>query len=244
MILTTSWDDGHPLDIKLLELIEKYNLKATFYIPLSNPENPVMGTNLIKEISACQEIGGHTLHHSYLNQLNYKLAEFEITQSKVLLEEIIGREITAFCFPGGKYSNRDILLIKKAGYLFGRTTKLLTFSKPDYSIMDTSIQIQNHSSITLFNHSIKHLNIQPILTNSFFLPFNRNFLKLAEHNLSKYIDSNSVFHIWGHSWEIEQFCLWKQLEELFQFISACDNVTYMNNTETWKFITFKEKYIS
>lgn len=237
MILTTSWDDGHPLDLKLLELLEKYNLKATFYIPLSNPENPVMGKNLIKEISTYQEIGGHTLHHIYLNQLNYKLAEYEVTQSKILLEEIIGRKITAFCFPGGKFSNRDVLLIKKAGYLFGRTTKLMTFSKPECNLMDTSIQIQNHSSLTLLNHSIKRLNIGPILSNSFFIPFNKNFLKLAEYNLSKNLESNGIFHIWGHSWEIDQLYLWKQLEELFKFISSCENVTYMNNTDIWKLVT-------
>ena len=42
-IITTSWDDGHPLDFKLAELLNKYNLKGTFYIPRSNAEHRVYG---------------------------------------------------------------------------------------------------------------------------------------------------------------------------------------------------------
>jgi Predicted xylanase/chitin deacetylase len=236
MIITTSWDDGHPLDIKLLELLEKYNLKATFYIPLSNPENPVMDQSLIKDISTYQDIGGHTLNHLYLNGLNEKEAQFEITQCKIKLEEIIGKPITAFCFPGGKYSNRDIALIKKAGFLFGRTTKLLSESEPNRHLMHTTVQAYNHSSTTLIKHCIKHFNFSSISKNSGFLSYDKNFLKLAEYNIQRYSETNQVFHIWGHSWEIEQFNLWKRLEDVFKIISSYNSITYLNNTETWEYI--------
>ena len=33
---TSSWDDGSVYDIKLSELLLKYNQKATFFIPLAN----------------------------------------------------------------------------------------------------------------------------------------------------------------------------------------------------------------
>jgi hypothetical protein len=233
MIITTSWDDGHPLDIKVLELIEKYNLKATFYVPLSNPENPVMGQSMLQEISTFQEIGGHTVSHVRLNSQSDRDAEYEITQCKIILEDIIGRPITAFCFPGGKFTNRDVLLIKKAGYLFGRTAKLLANSKPQFNLLNTSIQIYNHSSATLLYHCMKNLNALPIQKNSFFFPFNKNFLKLAEYNILQNIDSDCVFHIWGHSWEIDRYNLWKQLEDLFKLIASCEGVTFLNNTQAW-----------
>jgi hypothetical protein len=236
MIITTSWDDGHPLDMKLLELLEKYNLKATFYIPLSNSENPVMEKNAMRELSNFQEVGCHTLSHIYLNGLNYKEAEFEITECKVLMEEIIGKQIDAFCFPGGKFSDRDLLLVKKAGYLFARTTKLLAISNPQFKLMNTSIQAYNHSSVTLLLHCILNLNMLPIRSNWFFMNFNRNFLKLAEHYISANLELNSVFHVWGHSYEIEQYNLWHQVEDLFKMISSYHQATFLNNTETWKSI--------
>ena len=35
ILITTSWDDGHPLDLRLAELLHKYDVPATFYIPVS-----------------------------------------------------------------------------------------------------------------------------------------------------------------------------------------------------------------
>ena len=38
VLVTTSWDDGHILDIKLASLLRLYNLKGTFYIAPYNKE--------------------------------------------------------------------------------------------------------------------------------------------------------------------------------------------------------------
>ena len=38
-IITTSWDDGHPLDLKLGKLLKQNSIKATFYTPLTNWAN-------------------------------------------------------------------------------------------------------------------------------------------------------------------------------------------------------------
>jgi hypothetical protein len=34
--ITTSWDDGHPSDLRLADLLHKHSLRGTFYVP---PEN-------------------------------------------------------------------------------------------------------------------------------------------------------------------------------------------------------------
>src|SRR5438477_127046 len=36
-LLTTSWDDGHVLDFKVADLLSKYDLTGTFYIPRNAP---------------------------------------------------------------------------------------------------------------------------------------------------------------------------------------------------------------
>ena len=50
-IITTSWDDGHPLDSHLMDILSKNKIPGTFYIPLTNQENPVMEIELIKKLS-------------------------------------------------------------------------------------------------------------------------------------------------------------------------------------------------
>lgn len=236
MILTTSWDDGHPLDIRLLELLEKYSIKGTFYIPLCNPENEVMQTNLIQEISNYQEIGGHTVNHKFLDALNYKEAKYEIYQCKLLIENIISKQIDAFCFPGGRYSNRDIELILNAGFLFGRTTKLLSATNVNSYLMNTSIQVFNHSSITLSKHCIRHFNFHALISNFLFINSNRDFFELAISNFLKQIKPYDVLHIWGHSWEIDKFNLWNRLEDLFKYLSSYDRIICLNNTDTWNYL--------
>ncbi len=37
-IVTTSWDDGHKLDLKLIKILNKYNIKGTFYVAPKNRE--------------------------------------------------------------------------------------------------------------------------------------------------------------------------------------------------------------
>ena len=33
--ITTSWDDGHPLDLRVAELLSEYHLQGTFYVPIA-----------------------------------------------------------------------------------------------------------------------------------------------------------------------------------------------------------------
>jgi hypothetical protein len=41
--LTASWDDGHPLDFRIADMLERYGLTGTFYVP-SRAETTVMST--------------------------------------------------------------------------------------------------------------------------------------------------------------------------------------------------------
>jgi peptidoglycan/xylan/chitin deacetylase (PgdA/CDA1 family) len=215
-------------------LLEKYGLKATFYIPLSNPENKVMDKSLIRQISQYQEVGGHTLNHKYLTTINKLEATYEIEGCKEHLEDITGDEITAFCFPGGKYNVRDIQLIKNAGFLFGRTT---TFFKTSFvqnthdSLMHTTIQAYNHQISSLVIHCLKRFEFEDLIKFNF-KSYNIDFIKLAEYYLNK--PDIEVFHLWGHSWEIEKYNLWREVEVLFNIIGFRSDVTYLNNTESWK----------
>jgi hypothetical protein len=233
MIITTSWDDGHSLDTKLVALLEKYDIKATFYIPLANAENSVMERSQMKDISNYHEIGGHTVNHIYLNKLSELEAKKEINNCKTELEQLTGKEVKAFCFPGGKYSKRDIDLVSEAGYSFGRTTRYFnTKIDCDTRLMHTTVQAFNHSSIDLLKHCIKRMMLTEIIDCNGFIPYNKDFASLSAHFFNN--PNTDVFHLWGHSWEIEKYNLWDQLEDLFKLFVHIPNVSFMNNTECWE----------
>ena len=38
-----------------------------------------------------------------------------------------------------------------------------------------------------------------------------------------------TYHIWGHSWEIEKYHMWNDLEAVFQYVGNRSNCEYVNN---------------
>ena len=84
--LTISVDDGFPLDMRAAELLDRHGLKATFYVPASNPEHAVMTKEQVREISRRFEIGGHTYHHFPLASLPDDQARAEILDGKRWLD--------------------------------------------------------------------------------------------------------------------------------------------------------------
>lgn len=213
-------------------------MNGTFYVPVRNNERPVMSATVLNEIADKYEIGCHTVNHLYLNSLNANEANYEISESKTILQNQLGRKIDAFCYPGGKYSERDINLVKQSGFLFGRTTRLFHIT-PDIQpfLLDTSVQVYNHSSATLVKHCMKNTFFLPIIQNPFFSKGNRNFPKQAEILFDRILTNGGVFHLWGHSWEIDEYDLWKDLEVVLKMLAFNQGAVYLNNTECWKTIT-------
>lgn len=237
IIITTSWDDGFALDVRIAELLEKYDIKGTFYVPIKNSERKVMESNILSDISKKHEIGGHTVNHIFLNTIGLKEANYEISACKTILQDRLGKNIDAFCYPGGKYSQRDINLVKDSGFLFGRTTKLLhTAYEPGKNLMNTSIQAYNHSSAVLTAHCLKNTFLLPVIQNNFFYKGNKNFTGLVECVMNRLLQNGGVFHLWGHSWEIDKYNLWKDLEIVLKMIAFNQEASYLNNTECWNIL--------
>src|SRR5215831_17665643 len=107
-LITTSWDDGHPLDFKLAELLDKYNLKGTFYIPRKNKEHEVVTEYEVQLLSKSFEIGGHTLSHLRLVNLTYQQQQSEIQGCYAWLNDILSAVPKSFCFPGGMHNKSAI----------------------------------------------------------------------------------------------------------------------------------------
>ena len=240
IIVTTSWDDGHELDLKLADLLNKYNLKGTFYIPKISNLKSLTDENL-KEISKTQEIGAHTLTHPDLREISLGEAEKEIVGSKEYLENLLNKEVEMFCYPKGRY-NQDIKnLIKKAGFIGARTTKKYSIKKPeDFFEIRTTVNVYPFP-LRKRNKNYYHLSkflFQP-LTKGFFkilklkLPINSffNWNNLAKNTFNYVLENGGIYHIWGHSWEIEKYGMWEDLEEIFKYISNRKDVFYLTNSQ-------------
>lgn len=226
-IITTSWDDGHPLDFRLAELLDKYSLKATFYIPKLNVQNEVMDESHIAQLGKRYEIGGHTINHVNLTKLNSYNLQSEIKGCYSWLQEVTGKSPASFCPPFGAYNAVAVQHIHAAGFKVIRSTQLLSV-KSTTPISHTTLQLFSHSAFTY----AKHLSIRVKLMNLLlWLSSNgvSDLLKLTDYYLDHINANGGCFHLWGHSWEIEKFHLWEKLETVLQHLSELNEFTYVEN---------------
>ena len=87
--INTSWDDGAVEDLKLVELLAKYSIQSTLYIPIKNQERAVITKEQIKDLSKIPnvEIGSHTYNHIYLTTVPYDISLQEVKKGREALEE-------------------------------------------------------------------------------------------------------------------------------------------------------------
>ncbi len=231
--VTTSWDDGHPLDLRLAELLSIYGVKGTFYVPIDYAQVPRMSHHEIRELRRMgMEIGSHTRTHPRIHRLERSAVLRELRDSKAYLEDLLGEEIPAFCYPEGKFSRRNLTLIDEAGYRLARTTLgFRTDLRFDPRLMPVGLHFWRHSRGTLLQHALAQGNFQGAANWMRLWKGEHDPGRLSESMLRHVQNTAGVFHIWGHSHEIEQGSLWKELEETLKRISGFGPLLSLTNSQ-------------
>jgi len=220
-LMTTSWDDGHPLDFRLAELLSKHGLKGTFYIP-KRAENITMAEARVRELAQIVEVGAHTMRHTFLDGADLPTAEREITESKRWVEDVTGKPCAMFCPPGGKFDQRHLRMVKAAGYTGLRSVELLSLAEPTHEmgvmVVPTTIQAYPHLRRTYLTNVAKRLALKNLVG---YLRCRgpADWVELARRMLKQVSEVGGVFHLWGHSWELEETGQWENLERLFAIMS-------------------------
>jgi peptidoglycan-N-acetylglucosamine deacetylase len=238
--ITISVDDGHPTDRRTADLLSKYGLQATFYVPGSNPERPVMSENEIREIARGFEMGGHTLHHVPLNSMPEASAWLEIWNGKLWIEQVLGSSVISFCYPRGKFNPRIARLVQRAGFLGARTClfNLNQFPASPFR-WGVSTHAHRHSRYIQIRHALLEKNFTGA----------RNFCSIFRgacdwethflHALDDVDRNGGVAHLYLHSWEVDVGNEWNRLERVFQAVAARPHLRKVTNGflyQTWKTI--------
>ncbi len=217
LLVTTSWDDGHPSDLRLADLMEKHALHGTFYVPCRNSEGkPVMDAAQIASLGRRFEIGGHTQNHVDLTALTPASAAAEIRSNKARLEDLLGREICGFAYVRGRHNAVVRNLVDQAGFRYARTIKnLMSAPGGDHLQIPTTTQFFPHVTSTYIRN---YVSGGPTLKRTAILA-----AMLGEGELAARVakaaavcaSAGGFFHLWGHSWELDQHDLWGELDRAF-----------------------------
>ncbi len=237
--VTTSWDDGHKLDLRVAALLEKYGLQGTFYICKDYLGSDRLSEDELVFLSRTSEIGAHTLTHPDLARAPLPQVRQELQGSKEWLEKVIGRPVRIFCYPYGSFSEEVKKEAKEVGFEGARTVERYQTRVVDPFQMGTTLNVYPFPFRKLDKGSyFWRYVLQPFFEQyrglrSMGVPYFRftSWDSVAKAAFDRTLETGGVFHIWGHSWEIEKYGMWDELEEVLKYISKRSGCDYLTNSE-------------
>ncbi len=210
--VTFSMDDGVHQDIRLIELLNKYNLKATFNLNSERlgVESYCVKKEDVKYIYEGHEVAGHTLTHPYLPHIeDDKEVIRQVEEDRVNLSELVGYEVVGMAYPGG-YENTDDRVVKlireNTGIQYARVWK-------------------NTQSFELQTDLLRFRGTTDICNDP-------RLMELTEAFLASKAEIPQIFYVSGHAYHLDQAPgRWEALEEFFKVISGHPDVFYGTNRE-------------
>lgn len=212
------WDDSSTNDLPIIELLKKYQAKATFnIIPLKE-----RGHGIVKKIN--QEKGTSFSFVPAGTQDGFKFEYFKTDEMKAiykgfkvaahcnfskddtpeatesrrraladtmnLIKEDFGQDKVGYVYPGGNYNKTVMQAVQDAGYLYARTTKSVEGPLPLYAPMELPTSCKWDSKQFWERYEAAKKN-------------------------------GGIFYFWGHSCELgDAPYLWEKLENIYARIST------------------------
>lgn len=221
-VFTCSTDDGHPSDMKMAELLSKNGLNGTFFVPIHNREGyPVLTGTQLRELARAFEIGSHTLDHRYLRDVGVEEANRQIRSGKSELEDVLGQSVTGFCYPGGKYTRLHIGLVQAAGFAYARTTANLRFEPGRQRFeIPTTIQFYPHTDTVYLRNFVRGGHWNRRGTGMLLALRHSNWIERTYALFDHACRVGGAFHLWAHSYEIDDLNAWPQLDRFFAYVAT------------------------
>jgi len=230
-VVSTSWDDGDPNDLRIAELLRSRALPGTFYVPI----NPYQGKDRLENSALrmlCSEgfeVGAHTVGHKDLSKLSEKDLVHEIRDCKEILEQSMGERVLMFCYPNGRYNAAVTRQVKEAGYAGARTTRMLSVTTdfPPFE-MPTTVQAYPHKGLAYIRNQGRAKSVSGLT--KYVLEWKRyQWVDLGKQLFNDVLKHGGIWHLYGHSWEIEELGIWNELTEMLDYVAARADVKYVTN---------------
>ena len=231
--ITFSFDDGIEPDKRLIEIFDRYSLRATFNINSgmfdkhTSHETVLFGEKVrinnhrmpmdeFKSLYKNHEIAAHSLTHPLLTDLSDEDVIYQMKTDAENLERISGKKIYGFAYPGGCYSEHvKKLILNNTNLRYGRTAG----SSHSFDIPE---------DIMIFHPTISHreLDIRE---------------KLADEFLALETETPKMFYIWGHSYEMINEKIWYGFEKFCERLAGKNDIFYGTNHEVFEYFGVTEE---
>jgi peptidoglycan/xylan/chitin deacetylase (PgdA/CDA1 family) len=220
--------------MKVADLLRTRELPGTFYVPITGYRGrKTVSTNEFKVLcSEGFEIGGHTVSHRSLSRLSRKEIRREVRDCKEMLEQSSGENVLMFCYPNGRFDGEVVREVRDAGYRGARTTRMLSLDSKFLPFeMPTTLQAYPHPVKDYLRNLGRARNISGFWTYMTRLRKIPTWVDLGKRLFDEVLKYGGTWHLYGHSWEIDELAIWPQVSELLDYVCKREGVTYVTNGE-------------
>ncbi len=222
--LTFSYDDGIEQDRKLVDIFNKYGMKATFNLNTGIQSNEssfeINGIHIqrmeqdgLDQLYKGHEIAVHGFGHISPESLNKDEYKHEFIDDAKNIERLYGKYPCGMAYAYGTYNDEVIAYLKAEGFKYGRTVS----ATHGFAMPEEPMELKStchHNDEMLFQLASSFIEAEP-----------------AE-------DEQMLFYIWGHSYEFDVDNNWDRIEKLCQMLGGRDDIFYGTNSQcllgTWE----------
>lgn len=221
--ITFSYDDGVTQDIRLIELLNRYGLKATFNLNSELLGHPGMlireGQRIshykihpekVRETYEGHEVAVHTLTHPNLTTLPDEEVIRQVKEDQKNLEALVGYPVVGMAYPCGGVNNDDRV---------AQLIKTHTSIRYCRTITDTD-SLLPQENLHRFNPNVYHI-----------MEYDR-LMEMGKAFVEATPDEPQILYVWGHAYEMDYHPDdWIKLEEFCKLVSGRDDIFYGTNAE-------------
>lgn len=221
---TISFDDGITQDKRIIEIYNKYNFKGTFFINtgLFGENWTWVGQTLgmpslshlrwtVDEFKTGiydgQDVESHTFQHPSLKDYSKNAVINQVEVDITNIYDLTGICPVGMAWPGGdtEYTKTTMEIVRdNTSAKFARATTATN----GFKLPKSFLKWQPTCSIT-----------------------ENAVLKLAEKFLEKEAESDMLFYVWGHGYELDYYDIWDRLDQLIKMMTEAEDVICVTNAE-------------
>ena len=208
-VLSFSYDDGSPQDVRLIELLNRYGMKGAFnlngYRYVDYTEEQLQE---LRDLYRGHEVACHGYLHGWPERMPGASLVQELVECRRMLEKIFDTHVVGYAFPNGSVCEDAVTALKLCGMAYGINGRPNNFKLPD--------------NFYLWPTTCHHRDA---------MEHTKKFLK--------WIDSywyGPLFIICGHSHDFRKEEQWEEMEQILQMLAFNDQIWYATPIEIHDYI--------
>jgi peptidoglycan/xylan/chitin deacetylase (PgdA/CDA1 family) len=226
--VTTSFDDGHIYDRRIVAAFNKWGLKGTFNLNSGGwprhgaqsagiADHSALNPSEIAELFQGHEVAIHTVTHPRLELLDAAQIATEVLENRKALEDLVGYPVRGMAYPFGTYSQRVIEVLRALGVVYARTTENAAKCFPPQEPLAWPSTGHQYATAPTIPERFEECHSNPRFS--------------------------GVFFVWGHGFEFERNNDWDGLERIYKPLSGKPDVWYCTNIQLFDYEEARQRLV-